>query len=217
MNADSLRRALGDHLGHKLTPEICVAIEMAARKTVDEPIDLTLFHPRVLADGYVIAAEKFADCLEELKPLHERHWAETEQYRHGLALKPNYEGMLAFERAGQLLQITVRHQGKLVGGIRMFVTSSWHSENMVASEDTLFILPEHRNGASWLAMKLLRYTVSCLEVLRDARNEEVIEIDANSKLINRADVLMRRLFGDPVAMQFSKIFRRVSRPRVLAT
>lgn len=203
-----LRRALADNLGKTLTPELCVLIERGAHVTPDHSIDLTLFHPRVLADGYVIAVEKFADCLPELRPLHEVHWLETENYRHGLALKPNYEGMKAFELAGNLLQITVRYEGKLVGGVRMYVTRSWHTDTLLASEDTLFLLPAHRNQASWLAMKMLRYTLSCLEVLRDARGEEVIEIDANSKLVNRADVLMRRLFGEPVALQFSRIFRR---------
>lgn len=207
-----LRRTLGNHLGKVLTPEMCAEIEMAAQEVPNEPIDLKLFHPLTLGDGYVIAAERFADCLAELRPLHEAHWFETESHRHGLALRPNYEGMMRMERSGCLLQITVRFEGKLVGGIRMYVLRSWHTENMSASEDTLFLLPAHRNKSSWIALKMLRYTVSCLEVLRDARGEQVIEIDANSKLINKADVLMRRLFGSPVAMQFSKIFRRQATP-----
>jgi len=207
-----LRRTLGNHLGKVLTPELCAEIEMAAQEIPNNPIDLSLFRPRELGDGYVISAERFADCLPELKPLHEVHWYETEAHRHGLALKPNYEAMIAMERAGCLLQITVRHEGKLVGGIRMYVQRSWHTENMLASEDTLFLLPAHRNKSSWIALKMLRYTVTCLEVLRDARGEECIEVDANSKLVNHADALMRRLFGAPVAMQFTKIFRRQANP-----
>jgi len=208
MQLESLRHALGAHIGQTLTPELCVAIEIAARRIPDRSIDLNLFHPLKLGDGYVISVERLVDCLEEMKPLHELHWQETEGHRHGLALKPNYKGMIEFERAGSLLQITVRHEGKLVGGIRMYIGQSWHSENLVASEDTLFLLPAHRNSASWLALKMLRYTVSCLEVLRDALGEDVIEVSANSKLVNKADALMRRLFGQPVAMQFEKIFRR---------
>jgi hypothetical protein len=176
--------------------------------TTDDSIDPVLFDPWHLADGYVIAVERFADIVDEMHPLHQAHWFETEGYRHGLALKPNYAALVMFERAGQLMQVTVRYEGKLVGGIRMYITRSWHTDDMHASEDSLFLLPAHRARSTWLALRMLRYTVRCLEALRDHRGEPRVIIEGDSKLSNRADALMRRLFGDPVALKFHKIFSK---------
>lgn len=214
MHVESLRRALADSLGQTLTPELCASIENRARVTPDESIDLSMFEPMVLDDGYVIACERFESCLGELHALHEAHWHETEGYRHGLALRPNYAAMVAFERAGQMLQVTVRHEAKLVGSIRMYVTRSFHTDDMLASEDSLFLLPAHRARSTWLALRMLRYTVQCLETLRDHRGEPRIAIEASSKLSNRADALMRRLFGAPVAAAFHRVFHAGSQHAV---
>lgn len=210
MHLQSLREALGARMGKTLTPELCAEIENIARVAPDQSIDVRIFSQQVLPDGYVISVEKFSDCQGELHVLHEAHWHETEGHRHGLALKPNYRGMLAFEKAGQLLQITVRHEGKLVGNLRMFITRSWHTGDMLASEDTLFLLPAHRSRSCWLALRMMRYAVACLETLRDERNERVLVIEADSKLSNNADTLMRRMFGAPVASKFHKIFKKAA-------
>ena len=74
-----------------------------------------------------------------------------------------------------------------------------HTGTVFAQEDTLFIVPEHRGG--FLAVHLLRYVeqvlVGCLGVR---------EIRADSKLVNNAGVLMRRLGYTPTAQQFVKVF-----------
>jgi hypothetical protein len=206
MSFDTLRRALATNMGEPLTPELCVAIEQAALANVDDSIDLRLFRPLVLDDGYTIQCEKFAKVLPELKPLHEQHWLESEGYRHCLQLRPNYQAMTAFECAGQLLQVTVRHEGKLVGAIRMYITRSWHTGDMLANEDSLYLSPAHRSRSTWLAIRLLRYTVDCLQHLRDSRGEATIVIEASSKLANNARALMKRVFGDPVGEVFHRVF-----------
>lgn len=192
-----LRQAIGQHLGKVLTPEAAASIEVAARTAPDESIDPARFAPLVVGD-YTIAAERFSAILHpELHYLHRLHWSETEKHRHGIALNPDYPAMLARERAGRLVQFTVRHRGELVGNCRMYLGLSLHSQTLFADEDTLFLVPEHRG--SFLVIHLLRYVERCLIDL-GAR-----EIRANSKLVNRADVLMRRLGYRAVATQFVKI------------
>src|SRR5262249_33873566 len=117
-------------------------------------------------------------------------------------LLPDYDSMSRADRAGGLLQFTVRYRGRIVGHCRMYLGRSSHSDNLIASEDTLYVDPAHRGA--WLGMKLLRYVEQCL--LQHAG--DLIEIEANSKLANRADVLMRRMGYAPVATQFHKIVRR---------
>lgn len=196
MHLDSLRRALADSIGQELTPALCASIENRARVIPDHSIDLSLFEPRI-AGPYVLHVERFTSVLPELMPLHEVHWLETEKHRHGLALAPNYAAMAADDLAGHLLQFTVRCDHRLVGALRMYVMQSRHSDNLLAEEDTLFIEQAHRTGL--LGLKLLRYAEECLALIG------VREISANSKLVNGADALMRRMKYEPVAMQFHKI------------
>jgi hypothetical protein len=198
MYATQLRDALGSHLGRVLTPEVAVAIFEAAVQSRAEPIDIDQFEP-LAADGFVIRAERFVKVLPELRPLHEEHWSETEKYRHGLELKPDYDAMAERERAGRLLQFTVRRDGMLVGHLRMFLGTSLHTQTLFADEDTLFLRKQYRG--SFLPLKLMRYAESALLSLG------VREIRASSKKANNADVLMRRLKYDVVAMQFVKFFK----------
>jgi hypothetical protein len=51
-----------------------------------------------------------------------------------------------------------------------------------------------------LGLRLMRYAEKCLRVIG------VREISANSKLVNKADVLMRRMGYTAVATEFTKVF-----------
>ncbi|WAC72065.1 GNAT family N-acetyltransferase [Roseateles sp. SL47] len=149
--------------------------------------------------AYTIRAESFRQILPELRVLHAEHWAETEKHRHKLPMDPDYDVMAARERAGRLLQCTVRDaSGSLVGHVRMYLAESIHTRTIYAEEDTLFIRPGHRGGL--LVMRLMRFAEAALREL-GAR-----EIRADSKLLNKADVLMRRLGYTPVALKFHKHF-----------
>lgn len=197
MTIPPLRQALAAHIGQVLTPEVAVAIELAAIVPEARPID-----PRGLGqlehDGYLIAAESFRAVLPELHELHAKHWLETERHRHGIALNPDYAAMAALERAGRAIQFTVRHQGRLVGNLRVYVGVSLHTQTRYASEDTLFLLPEHRGG--FLVMALIRFAEGALRALG------ISEFRVSSKLVNNADVLMRRMKYQPVALEFVKFF-----------
>jgi GNAT superfamily N-acetyltransferase len=181
-----------------LTPEIAVAIEMAAREGESAPIDLQAFGS--LEHGeYLIAAERFADVLPELHPMHAAHWAETEKHRHRIEFNPDYAAVIAMERAGRCLQFTVRHRGALVGNLRMYLMASVHTRAMYAIEDTIFIYPEHRGG--FLSIALVRF------MERAVRSLGVSEIRMTTKLVNKADVLLRRLNYQPVALEFVKFLK----------
>lgn len=188
---------LAQHAGQTLTS--AVGLEIVQALYPEQAIDPTQFE-REFFDQYTIQAESFRSVLDELKPLHELHWLETEKYRHGLAMAPLYSAMAERERAGQMVQFTVREDGHLVGHLRMFIFQSQHTSTQVAEEDALFIAKEHRGG--FLAIRLMRYAEAAL------LSQGVREIRANSKLSNRADVLMRRLGYDAVALQFVKLFDR---------
>lgn len=192
-----LREVLRQVLGKPLTPDLCDEIEKAAWQQPELAIDPAQFAP-LRYGSYTVRAESFRTVLPDLKELHRIHWLETEKHRHGLDLAPDYDAMAARERAGRLLQFTVRHGGAIVGHLRMYLAESLHTRTIFAEEDTLFLLPAHRGGM--LAIALMRYAESVLRIV-GAR-----EIRADSKLINKADVLMRRLGYTAVALKFHKHF-----------
>lgn len=193
------RMAMARHcLGRVITPEAAAAIESEVFAEPDLSIDPGRFAPLAHGD-YTIRVESFRAILGELEPLHRAHWLETEAHRHGLELKPDYEAVIARERAGRAVQFTVRHGNALAGHLLMYLGQSLHTGTLVAEEDALFLLPEHRGG--FTAMALLRYAEQTLQALG------VREIRANSKVINHADVLMRRMRYQQVAIQFVKIIK----------
>lgn len=198
MTVSAIRQALVEHLGKVLTPDIAMALEMAAVAPEDRSIDPRCFGQHLHGD-YTIAAERFASIVDELHPLHEVHWLETEHHRHGLALRPDYAGMAALERNGRAIQFTVRHAGQLVGNLRVYLGTSLHTQTPYASEDTLFLLPEHRGG--FLVLALIKFAEDALRAIG------IDEFRVNSKLVNNADVLMRRRRYTPAALQFVKFFK----------
>ncbi len=200
-NITHLRKTIGSYLGAILTPEIAMAIELAAHHVDDNSIDPAQFGMLVY-NGYRLQAERMQDIMPDLHLLHMEHWHETEKYRHGLSLRPDYAALLADEKAGRLIQFTVRDivlNELLVGNLRMYVLPSRHTSTLKAVEDTLYLSPIARGGMT--AIKLMRFAEASLLSIG------VREIEADSKLANNADVLMRRMKYAPVAIKFSKIFK----------
>lgn len=196
---DVFRSTLAAKLGRVLTPEDAAEIEASFFFEPDGSQNPTKFGQQIYGT-YRIQAERFGDILDELHQLHLEHWSETEKHRHGLTLNPNYDALKSRERSGNLIQFTLRTEaGELVGNLRMFIATSMHTQTRYASEDTLFIKPEHRG--SFVVMALMRFAEASLLSIG------VREIRVNSKLVNKADVLMRRMGYDPVALEFVKIFR----------
>jgi GNAT superfamily N-acetyltransferase len=198
MNPHLLRSALEDCIGKTMTPELALWVERVAGFEADVAIDPAQFEPVRVDGGYVIQAESLRDAVDELHELHQQHWLETEKHRHGLQMRPDYAAMARSERAGRLLQFTVRHDDDgMVGNLRLYIHTSAHTQTRFSEEDTLFVLPAHRGAL--LGLKLCKYAEMALWKLG------VKEIRSNSKLVNHADVLMKRMRYQPVATQFVKI------------
>jgi hypothetical protein len=197
-NITQLRKTIAHYLGQALTPEMAAEIEVSAYHSEDEALPPSQFGC-IQHGGFTIQVERLSNIIPEIDVLHAAHWLETEKYRHGLQLNLNYPALMADERAGRLMQFTVRNaQGALVGNLRMYVAMSRHTQTMMAREDTLYLTPEVRG--SFLPVALMRFAEKALLSLG------VREIEGDSKLVNNADVLMRRLKYTAVAIKFSKVF-----------
>ncbi|MBC3906194.1 GNAT family N-acetyltransferase [Undibacterium umbellatum] len=191
--------ALAQHIGKPLTPEVAVAIARELCDSQDKTPDTKQFPPQNYGE-YLIQAELVRDSLPELHLLHERHYLETELHRASIPLNPDYDAVLDREHQGGLLQFTARVEatGELVGNMRVYLSQSIHTQTLVCTEDTFYLVPEHRGG--FLAVRLWQYVERwCIAI-------GVREIYFDSKTINSADSMARYLGYKPVAIKFAKVF-----------
>lgn len=128
--------------------------------------------------GFTFALERMADILQEMMPLHQAHWKETEEHRHGLELKPDYDKFIRHERAGRCVVFTLRKEGRLLGNFSLYLSRSMHTQTLMATEDTLFLLPEARKGRT--AARFIGYAERNLKWLG------VREINVSVKVVNQA-------------------------------
>ena len=124
-------------------------------------IDPSKFRPEGVGE-YVLAVERTRDVWGDLLGM--REWVPERQREH----------------AGRLLQVTLRHNGRLVGHVRMRLGRA-PGAALVAEQECLHLVPEHRGD--FLAMKLSHFAQRVCRMLGAQ------EIRANSKLNNNADAL----------------------------
>lgn len=200
IDAAKLRLALAQSLGKVLTPEVAVAIEMMAREIDDNSHDPDKFGQKEYK-GFIFKVERLRDILEEIHPLHEAHFQETEKHRLGFGLEMNYDYLCNAEKRGEVIQFTCRDAAtnKLVGNIRMFVGKSLHTGTLYATEDTYFVLPEYRLG--FAALRFWQFMEDCMKAIG------VREVRTDSKVLNKVHRLNEYCGYQHVANKYVKVFK----------
>lgn len=73
-----------------------------------------------------------------------------EYYRGKQPYAPSFDRYNSYDKAGWLITFTARDQGRLVGYSLMYLVPSMHTQTMIATEDTIFLLPAYRRGRNGL-------------------------------------------------------------------
>lgn len=174
------------NIGLPLSPELAADLCVAARRL--EPLvqasTIEQIKPEHHED-FTFAIERIGDIADEIKPLHQAHWNETEVHRHDLPFDPDYETFFRYERAGRYVLLTLRKDGKLLGNCAMYLDKSTHTQTIIATEDTLYLLPEARKGR--VASRFVAYAENAMRLL-GAR-----EINITVKTVNKACRFFRLL------------------------
>lgn len=99
----------------------------------------------VSKDDIRFARERFADVIEEGKPLLMQHWAEIAVHKD-IPLDPEWSFYQAMDDAGALKIFTARKDGVLIG-YAVFVVRPRHAHYAIswAVNDIVWIHPDHRN------------------------------------------------------------------------
>jgi GNAT superfamily N-acetyltransferase len=186
------------NMGLQLTWDLAADIYVAAGRieTLVNTSDIEQVKPLSYED-MVFARERMEDVVGEMKLLHQAHWNETEAHRHGLALNPDYEIFIRYERAGRYVLFTLRNDGRLQGNCALYLDKSTHTQTLIATEDTLYLLPEARKRRA--ARQFIKYCETALKSLG------VKEINVSVKTVNKAGRFFRMLGYRHVENGLSKI------------
>ena len=115
--------------------------------------------------SYVFSLETFRETYPELEPLYRQHYAEMCERLEGEGLvcspyNPRLEEYFKASDGGYLLTFVLRHEGKACGYINVYITQDMHNHDLIAQEDTIFVVKDHRKG---VGKKLVQYGLAELE------------------------------------------------------
>jgi GNAT superfamily N-acetyltransferase len=126
---------------------------------------------------YTIGLERGDLNYSELEQNYRRHYAEMAERleKDGIPVSPynpRLESYFNAFRGGWLLNYVARFNGQAVGHCNVYLTNDMHNGDLIAQEDVLYVVPEHRNG---LGKKLVRHVLSDLEQ-RDVKRVSVLAL-----------------------------------------
>ena len=148
--------------------------------------------------NYEITLGKFKETYKELEPLYRQHYSEmierlkADGVENYSPYNPRLDEYIRASESGWLLTFILRLDGKAVGYSNVYLTNDMHNQDLIAQEDTIFVLKEHRNGVGKRMVKLI------LEELR-SRGVKRVLVSAMTDL--RVAKLWRRMGFKDVATQ----------------
>lgn len=151
---------------------------------------------------YNLSVENLEERWDEFVSLFVSHYGEMQARleRDGMKVSPfnpRKETYISANRRGDLLFFTVRKDGMPVGYATVYVTTDMHNQDVIAQEDTLYVLPPHRNG---VGKKFVR---SILDALREGGVKRA-NVSAMTDL--RVSALWKRMGFKHTAHQMTYFF-----------
>lgn len=127
-----------------------------------------------------IAVERFADVIEEIKPLLEEHWKEIATFKEDIPLDPDYDGYRKADEAGSMVIVTARHDGELVGYSIFFLLRHPHYRSTwFAMNDILFVRRDKRG--SMTGIRLIKQSETEVWRMVSKRGAKLVKISWHLK------------------------------------
>lgn len=106
--------------------------------------------------------EPIRDYFEEVKALFPVHYDELSEHKlQGFPLDPRYDVYLAREAVGEVLSVTLREDGKLIGYLVSFVSTGMHYQTCLTSITDIFFVYPDRRGLEGGAMLFHAWEKEC--------------------------------------------------------
>jgi GNAT superfamily N-acetyltransferase len=140
--------------------------------------------------------ESLTEMLEQLKPLFPAHWEELALNKDKVPLDPQYDIYLQRDARGEVMLVTLRQAGDLVGYFVGFVAPGLHYQTcLTLTMDIFYVWPGARGGRGGLIL--------FKKVEEEARRRGVQRIFAGSKLHKDASWLFDKLGYEEVERYYS--------------
>ena len=143
------------------------------------------------------AIEPLSKCWDEMVALAAGHWDETEAHHHSQGLNPKRERYEQYERAGWFFECVARVDGRMIGFSGMYVTPSMHSQALIATEDTWYIVPDYR-GRGRTIIRFYQF------IEAEMRRLGAVEINMSVPILGAAGRLLEHLDYEAVKVHYSK-------------
>ena len=110
--------------------------------------------------SYTFHLGRFKETYDELEPLYRQHYFEmcerlAKDGVHYPPYNPRLDQYTAAGDRGDLLTFILRLEGEAVGYSNVYLTNDMHNGDLIAQEDTIFVLKEHRNGVGKKLVKVI--------------------------------------------------------------
>lgn len=153
-------------------------------------------------DTYTIHLERGDLNYSELEPNYRQHYREMQERlaRDGITVAdyaPRLEQYFRAFREGWLLNFVVRLNGEAVGHCNVYLTNDMHNGELIAREDVLYVLPEHRTG---IGRRLVKH------ILADLAGRGVRRVLISPVTDLRVGKIWKRMGFKEVAMQMAYEF-----------
>lgn len=155
-----------------------------------------------MREGYHIALEGFDETYPEVEPIYRQHYGEMVRRLEGEGIfmsgyNPRLGEYSRASKGGWLLTFILRFAGEAVGYSNVYLTNDMHNGDPIAQEDTIYVLPEHRNG---VGKELVRH------ILRELAERGVKRVHVTPVTDLRATKMWARMGFRPVAEQMVYLF-----------
>lgn len=145
----------------------------------------------------IFSVEPLASIWNEKIQCAKEHWKETSMCADGEVLNASLERYEQYEKAGWYVEIVARKNGVFAGFCGMYLVPSMHTQDMLATEDILYIKPEFRNGRN--ALRFYQFVEN--EMKRRGAKKVMLTAPPSSV----ANKLLLRMGCKHSANQYSKI------------
>lgn len=144
-----------------------------------------------------IQTESFMERLEELQVLLPLHYEELALDKEHVPLDPMYEVYEKYEKDNNLLFVTIRKGGELIGYFIGFIAPGLHYRTcLTCTMDIFYLHPDHRGSS--LGYKLFE------SVEKELKEREVDRWFVGSKLHKDCGHLFKKLDFRPIETYYSK-------------
>ena len=140
--------------------------------------------------------ESFKENLEYLKPLLPIHYKELALNQDKVPLSPQFDKYVAAEQRGELIFVTLRKAGQMVGYFIGFIAPGLHySTCLTCQMDIFYVLPDHRGSGT--GFQLFKF------VEQQLKKRGVQRMFVGSKMHKDASWLFEKLNYTPVETYYS--------------